>query len=152
MRHHYIWVCHNLSNYCSSYFLLKVFKIITKFCVLFFLFHNIVARVIVCLYSLLLILSGDAEINPGSLSSFQKIFPICHWNVNGISAHDYSKSFLLKAHIILHQFDIICLSETYLDSTISNDDDILQTPGYTLICSDHSSNTKSSLPLRVVTS
>ena len=149
MRHHYIRVCHNLSNYCSSHFSLKFSQNSAFF---FFLFHNIVARVIVCLYSLLLILSGDAEINPGSLSSFQKIFPICHWNVNGISAHDYSKSFLLKAHIILHQFDIICLSETYLDSTISNDDDILQTPGYTLICSDHSSNTKSSLPLRVVTS
>ena len=106
-------------------------------------------------------LSGDVEINPGPLSSFKKIFPICHWNVNSISAHDYSKSFLLKAHIILHQFDIICLSETYLDPAIPNDDDILQTPGYTLICSDHSSNTKrggaciyykSSLPLRVVTS
>ena len=170
----YSGMSNNLSNYCSSYSSLKVFfhfvlflskgnvfKIITKFCVPFFLFHNIVARVIVCLYSLLLMLSGDVEINPGPLSSFKKIFPICHWNVNSISAHDYSKSFLLKAHIILHQFDIICLSETYLDPAIPNDDDILQTPGYTLICSDHSSNTKrggaciyykSSLPLRVVTS
>ena len=49
--------------------------------------------------------------------------------------------------------------KTYLDSTIPNNDDKLQIPGYTLIRSDHSSNTKrggvcryykSSLPLRVI--
>ena len=76
-----------------------------------------------------------------------------------ISAHDYSKLFLLKTYIILHKFDIICLSETYLDSTIPNDDDKLQIPGYTLIRSDHPSNAKrggvciyykSFLPLRVI--
>ena len=39
-----------------------------------FLFHNIVARVLVCLYSLLLMLSGDAEINPGPLSSCNEYF------------------------------------------------------------------------------
>ena len=59
---------------------------------------------------------------------------------------------------ILHKFDIICLSETYLYSTTPNDDDKLQIPGYTLIRSDHPSNTKrggvciyykSSLPLKL---
>ena len=35
---------------------------------------------------------------------------------------------------------MICLSETYLNSTIPNDDDKLQIPGYTLIRSDHPSN------------
>ena len=40
-------------------------------------------------------------------------------------------------HIILHKFDIICLSETYLDSTIPNDDDKFQIPGYTLILTIH---------------
>ena len=65
----------------------------------------------------------------------------------------------MKAFIILHKFDIVCLSETYLDSTIPNDDDKLPVPGYTLICSDHPSNTKrggvcmyykSPLPLRII--
>ena len=65
----------------------------------------------------------------------------------------------MKTYIILHKFDVICLSETILDSTIPNDDDKLQIPGYTLIRSDHLSNTKrggvfiyykSSLPLRVI--
>ena len=67
--------------------------------------------------------------------------------------------FLLKAYIILHKYDIICLSETYLDSSTTNVDEELQISGYTLIRSDHPSNTKrggfciyykSSLPLRVI--
>ena len=45
-------------------------------------------------------------------------------------------------YVILHKFDITCGSETYLDSTIPNDDDKLQISGYTLIRSDHPSNTK----------
>ena len=63
-------------------------------------------------------LKGDAEINPGSLSNCREYFSTCHCNLNSISAHDYSKLFLLKAYTILHKFDTICLSETYLDSTI----------------------------------
>ena len=74
-------------------------------------------------------------------------------------AHDYSKLFLLKAYIWVRKFDIICLSETYLDSTVPLDDDNLVISGYKLICSDHPSNTKyrgvclyskNHLPLRVL--
>ena len=104
-------------------------------------------------------LSGDVEINPGPLSNCKEYFSICLWNLNSISVHGYSKLFLLKAYIILHKFDIICLSETYLDFTIPKDDNKLPISGYTLIRSDHVSNTKpggvciyykSSLPLRVI--
>ena len=65
----------------------------------------------------------------------------------------------MKAYIILHKFDINCLSETYLGLTTSTDDDKLKISEYTLIRSDHPSNTKrrgvciynkSSLPLRVI--
>ena len=159
----------NGSGYCSLIFFFffcalflskgNVLKITAKFCVPFFLFHNIGARMLVCLYSLLLMLSGDVEMNPGPLSNCKEYFWICHWNLNSISTHHYSKLFLLKAYIILHKFDIICLSETYLDSTTPKDDDKLQIPGYTLIRSDHPSNAKrggvciyykSSLPLRVI--
>ena len=59
-----------------------------------------------------------------------------------MSADDYSKLFLLNTYIILYKFDIICLSETYLDSTTSTDDDKLQIPDYTLIGCDHPSNAK----------
>ena len=87
-------------------------------------------------------LNGDVEINPGPLSNCKEYFSICLWNLNSISAHGYSKLFLLKAYVILHKFDIICLPETYLDSIIPIDDNKLQIPGYTLIRSDHPSNTK----------
>ena len=39
--------------------------------------------------------------------------------------------------------DVICLSEIYLDfSSVSNDDDNLEIPGYHLFRADHPSNTK----------
>ena len=59
----------------------------------------------------------------------------------------------------VHKFDIICLSETYLDSTVPLDNDNLVISGYNLIRSDHPSNTKRGgvclyyknyLPLRVL--
>ena len=73
--------------------------------------------------------------------------------------YDYSKLFILKAYISVHKFDIICLSETYLDSTVPIDDDNLVISRYNLIRSDHPSNNKRGgvclyyknyLPLRVI--
>ena len=45
-------------------------------------------------------------------------------------------------YILVHQFDIICLSEAYLDSTVPLDDDNFVISRYNLILSDHQSNTK----------
>ena len=110
-------------------------------------------------YSCLIILSGDVEANPEPKNSASECLSICHWNLNSISAHDYSKLFLLKAYISVQKFDIICLSETYLDSLVPLDDDNLVISGYNLIRSDHPSNTKRGgvylyyknyLPLRVL--
>ena len=83
---------------------------------------------------------------------------VCQF-VNSILGRDYSKLFILKAYISVHKFDIICLSETYLDSTVPLDDVNLVISGYNLIRSDHPSNTKRGgvclyyknyLPLRVL--
>ena len=105
-------------------------------------------------------LSGDIETNPGPAQKIQnKSFSICHWNLNSITAHGYAKVSLLKAYITAHKMDIICLSETYLDSTIQSGNDNLEIPGYNLVRSDHPSNNKrggvciyykTSLPLRVI--
>ena len=38
--------------------------------------------------------------------------------------------------------DVICLLETYLDSSIKSDNDNLEIPGYNLVRSDHPSNNK----------
>ena len=78
-----------------------------------------------------------------------------------VKSHDYgySKLFLLKVYKSIHKFDIICLPETYLDSTVPFDDANLVFSGYNLVCSDHPSKNKrggvylyykSYLPLRIL--
>ena len=69
-------------------------------------------------YSILITVSGDIEKNMGPKSSFCEKFSICHWNLNSISAHNFIKISLLNAYISTHNFDILCLSETYLDSSM----------------------------------
>ena len=80
---------------------------------------------------------GDLEENPGPKPSLNQIFSVCHWNLNSISAHNYIKLSLLKAYFSTHRFDIICLSETYLNSGTSHEDTNLEIVGYTLIRADH---------------
>ena len=95
------------------------------------------------LYSLLLILlSGDVEINPGPGYDSGESFSICHSNLNSVSAYNYANLSSLKAFVAVYKFDIVCLSETYLDSIVATDDDNLEIPGYSLVRSDHPSNNK----------
>ena len=69
----------------------------------------------------------------------------------------------LKQHLCTQLYQIvsliICLSETYLDSSISSDNDNLKLPGYKLVRADNPTNTKrggvwiyyhNSLPLKVI--
>ena len=77
------------------------------------------------LYSpFLILLSGNVEINPGPRHNSGEFFSIFHWNLNSVSAYNYTKLSSLKAFIAVHKFDIICLSETYLDSSVAPDDTI----------------------------
>lgn len=48
----------------------------------------------------------------------------------------------LEANYSVHEFDVIFLSEIYLDSPVLLDDGNVVIPGYNLIRSDHLSNTK----------
>ena len=66
----------------------------------------------------------------------------CHWNVNSFSGHNYAQVPLLQAFNTLHEFDLICLSETYLDSSISTEEKFLMIDGYKLLHADHPSYTK----------
>ena len=52
------------------------------------------------------------------------------------------KASLLLVYISAHKFDIICLSETYLNSETSSDDGNLEIPSYNIIRDDHPSNAK----------
>ena len=82
-----------------------------------FLLFNTLLGVLVWLCSCLIIRTDDFVVNPGPKNSVSECLSICHWNLNSILAHDYSKLFLS-----VHKFDIICHSETYLDSTVPLDD------------------------------
>ena len=79
-----------------------------------------------------ILLSGDIETNPGPKPIAGQSFSICHWNLNSISAHNFTKISLLTAYVLVHNFDIICLSETYLNSKISTDDKNLEIPAWFL--------------------
>ena len=65
-----------------------------------------------------------------------------HWNFNGLRIHDRIKITLIQAYITDQNFDIICLSETFLNSSIQNGDHKLKIDGYNLIISDHPSDSK----------
>ena len=92
--------------------------------------------------SFLILVSGDIEINPGPRHNNGESFSICHWDLNCVSAYNYTKLSSLKAFIAVHKFGIICLSETYLDSSVAPDDDNLEISGYNLVRSNHPSNNK----------
>ena len=90
--------------------------------------------------ALLLLTSGDVETNPGPKKS--SVIKFCHWNLNGLAAHDFLKVSLIEAFITTHNFDIICLSETFLDSTVFQYDENIMINRYSLLRADHPSNSK----------
>ena len=91
---------------------------------------------------ILLLLSGDIETNSVPDPDYLNSFSFCRWNLNSIDAHNFIKISLLQAYNAIHRFDIICLSETYLDNFYHSDDDQLTFPGYNLIRADNPNNIK----------
>ena len=55
---------------------------------------------------------------------------------------NFLKFALFEAYISTHNFHIICLSETFLDSSLSDDDLRMSLKVYSLIRSDHPNNIK----------
>ena len=88
----------------------------------------------------LLILCGDVEQNPGPKDT--KYLSLYRLNLNSLAAHDFGKVRTLKAFNTIEKFDFICLSEPYLDSSISSDDSSLSLDGYNLIRADYPMNIK----------
>ena len=76
---------------------------------------------------LMLFVCGDIELNPNS---------------NSITAHNFAKIDLLQAYNTIYQYDMICLSESYLDVSVSSDTDNLNINGYKLVRADHPGNVK----------
>ena len=48
----------------------------------------------------------------------------------------------VAAYNTIHKYDFICISETYLDSSVRTDDRDILINGYNIICADHPSNNK----------
>ena len=93
-------------------------------------------------YSQILLLSGDIEENPGPKNGSWSNFSFCFWNLNSIPANNFCKISLIEAYNSQHKFDIICLSETFLNSSYRSDDSDLHINGYKLIRADHPSDNK----------
>ena len=107
----------------------------------------------------LVLLIGNIKTNPGPVSSSGECFSNCYWNLNSVTAHNYTKLSLVTAYNLVHSFDIICLSETYLNSETPPNNTHLESPGYNSFRSDHPSNNnrgsaciyyKSTVPLRIL--
>ena len=87
----------------------------------------------------LLFRCGDVEANPCPKYSS---LTFCHWNLNGLTAHNSIKISLLRMYITHHNYDIICLLETFLNSSIETNDDMISIDGYNWIRADHPSDSK----------
>ena len=88
----------------------------------------------------LLLLSGDIEVNPGSKRSSN--VKLCHQNLNELAAHDFIKVPLIEAFITTGNIEKVCLSETFLYSTIPDGDVNIQINGYSLLRADRPINIK----------
>ena len=83
---------------------------------------------------LILFVCGGFELNPGpkNRNSCYNL-SICHWDLNSITALNFAKVNLLQAYNSIHDFDMICLSESYLHSTVPSDNDNLYIRDYKLV-------------------
>ena len=88
----------------------------------------------------LILLCGDIEENPGPKTKPNDNLSVCHWNVNSIPSHNFQKIAVLESFVAMHKFDIICISETFLNNTYEDND--LNLNGYSLLRADHPSNAK----------
>ena len=71
--------------------------------------------------------------NPGPKKDSSKHnCSIAHWNLNSIAAQNFVKLSQVKVHNPLHSYDLICLSETWLDSATSIDSNDFSLKGYNL--------------------
>ena len=87
---------------------------------------KIIIFLVLCIRSLLFH-CGDIEKNPCPKYSSLTFF---HWNLNGLTAHDSIKISLLQAYVTQHNYDIICLSETFLISSSDSSNNRMSIDGY----------------------
>ena len=80
-------------------------------------------------------MSGNVHPNPGPCpSTSDGLLKFIHWNVNSLSAHDFIRISLIESLNSYNDYDVIALTETALNSEIS--DDQLTLNGFLLIRKD----------------
>ena len=89
---------------------------------------------------LIMLLAGDIETNPGPETA--SCLKFCHWNLNSICARGGIKTSLIEAYNSVHHFDVIAISESMLDQSISNEDISIEGFSREIFRSDHPSNSK----------
>ena len=90
----------------------------------------------------LILLAGDIESNPGPREK-ENILSICHWNLNSVWVDNFSKIAQITAFLSVHKFDIFCIGESFLDSSIQDEDKAkLEIQNYELLRCDHPSNSR----------
>ena len=112
----------SLSSTLINSFHTKIKTIYWSVLITFLILIVIIFIQFIWVHALLIRQSGDIEMNPGPKPNPCHSFSICHWNLNSLAAHNYLKLSLLSAYVAIEKFDVVCLSETYLDY-----------PGYNLV-------------------
>ena len=78
--------------------------------------------------------------NPGPCH--RNTFKFCHWNLDSIAVNDFIKIPLIEAYNSVYNYDIIALSETYIDSSIPNESISLTGFSKDVYSSDHPNDVK----------
>ena len=107
-----------LNSPISEIFINKRYNIIINLIPLFetlLLFYHYVEGVYIAIITLififaLLLCHGDIEINPGPKKLKKNSHSVCHWILNSLSAHNFSKLTQLNAYISIYKHDFICFT------------------------------------------
>ena len=83
----------------------------------------------------LLRLAGDIHPNPRPVKNVKNL-SFCHWNLNGI------KIPLIEAYNSVMHFDLLALSETFLDTSVEEEKLLIQGFSKEIWRSDHPRDTK----------
>ena len=86
-----------------------------------------------------IIISEDIHKNPGPNQFSDGFFNFCHWNLNSIPAHDYTRITQIEAYNAFHDLDVIALTETALKPSDTNEK--INIDGYTAVRRDLPTNT-----------
>ena len=110
----------------------KIKNIPASFCRLFLKIANLTVFLLLLIQNLL---SHSDDID-NSRANF------CFWNLGGVTAHSATKISLLQAYITHHNYGIIYLTETFLNSSIQSNDNRITIHRYNLIRSYYPSDSK----------